>query len=405
MSDETSVAAGNLRGHSILSFSLETWGHVWRNRHQIMSRLARDNRVLFASPPRTVRDLFQPYGPLPSESPGVTPIADGLHAYVPPRWLPINYRFPGVEQRMEGWRRAHIRHTLRRLGMKRPIVYIWHPALADQAGHFDDALLVYHCYDEVLSFEKDPAARERLAARERQLLQRADIVFASSEELARRRRQVNPNTHCVENGVDYARFSRAQDAATVVPPELARIPGPVIGCVATLLDIVDVPMLAQAMAQRPQWSLVIVGIERPATAGADAALARLLGLPNVHFIGPQPIDAIPAYLKGFDVCAIPYIVNDATGVASSPLKLFEYLAAGKPVVCYPLPLKDELAGVVHIARESDEWVRAVEAALGESRSGQGVQRAQAIARDNTWDARVQVIATRLAEQLRQPRRA
>src|SRR5687768_12558901 len=222
--------------------------------------------------------------------------------------------------------------------MREPILYIWHPDFLDMVGGFDEALVVYHCYDEFSSFvskKQVPADTDNLVAREHELLKRADIVFTASEQLRVRRAALNPNIHVVENGVNYALFSQAQEAQTAIPDDLLAIQRPIVGYVATQTLVTDIALLLGVFERHRDWSFVFIGIERPPAHEADEALRMLLRLPNVHFIGRRTLQQMPAYLKGCDVCAIPWLLNDIT-LSGSPLKLYEYLAAGKPVISTPL---------------------------------------------------------------------
>src|SRR5262249_6544851 len=249
-----------LTGKAILSFSLERWSDVWRSRHHIMAQLARENRVLFGSRPYYIWDVFRP--DTHGASSGVNRISNNLYTYVPPRWLPVLYRYPALQRKIKSYRCLLIRRAMDRLGLKQPILYIWHPSFVDMVGCFSEALTVYHVYDEYNSFDGEPAAKALLASQERALLERADIVFTSAEATYERRKVYNPNIHVVRNGVDYRLFSRAQDADTSVPEDLLRIPRPIIGCVATQTNFMDLALLTQIFQRRPDWSFVFIGVER-----------------------------------------------------------------------------------------------------------------------------------------------
>jgi len=400
MSRVTNVDPRNMTfaGHSILSFSLDDWTAVWRSRHHVMSQLAKHNRVLYVSPPFYVRDVLRDLGSATGRPSGIVKVGDNLHSYVPPRWLPDSYRYPALDRLIKNWRYRHIRRAMTRLGMSRPILYVWHPAFVDVVGKFDESLVVYHVYDEYASFETEPEKRDLLLAQERQLLAKADIVFTVSEELTARRQPFNANTHTVQNAVDFGLFSKAREAATRIPDDLLAIRGPVIGCVMTQTPFMELALLHEVFRRRPDWSFVFLGAEKAPSETASAPLNALQALPNVHFIGRRNRIDIPRYLKGFDVCAIPYILNDVT-VVGSPLKLYEYMAAGKPIVCTPLPLLQHLDDVIAFATDADEWIRAIESALQDDGVKRIAQR-QALAAENTWEQRVAFISSKMTERLR-----
>jgi glycosyltransferase involved in cell wall biosynthesis len=362
-----------------------------------MSLLSKSNKVLFVCEPTYIGDI----GIFPKRtrsSTGVARISENLYAYVPPSWLPITYGYPRLNRLLERGRGWKLRREMDHLQMKRPILYIWHPSFVHMVGRFEEALVVYHIYDEYLSFRASESDRAELRASENELLKRADIVFAASEELAARRRPLNSNIHVVENGVDYRLFASAQDVGTAVPVDLLRIAGPVIGCVATLTTFMNLTLLYEVFKRRPQWSLVFIGIDPTPTENARDEQRSLQELPNVHFMGRRPSQALPGYLKGCDVCVIPYAMEDAVLVCSSPLKLYEYLAAGKAVVSAPLPLMSHLEEVVAFAENADEWILAIEGALDGAGKGTTEER-QRCAQENTWGQRVDFILHKLAAEL------
>src|SRR5262249_55163466 len=151
---------------SVLSFALERWTDIWRSRHHILSRLGRENTVLHVPPPDYIRDVL---GGQSCGTTGVEHISDHLFTYLHPRWLPVNYRFPQIEALLSGWRNRRIRSVMKTLGMREPILYLWYPAFADMMGHFDEHLVVYHCYDEYLAFQMSDAERADVIEQEERI--------------------------------------------------------------------------------------------------------------------------------------------------------------------------------------------------------------------------------------------
>jgi len=383
-----------LKDKAIVSLQLERWTDVWRSRHHIMSRLATQNTVLFASAPFYVREVFEK-----TDRDGLSRISESFYSYVPPKWLPYNYRFSRLNDAVAYLRSRHLQRTLKKLGMQTPVLYIWHPSMLDLVGRFNESLIVYHVYDEYASFtEQTDGEVDLIKRQETELLQKADIVFAASEEILERKRATNQNTYLVRNAVDYDLFSRAVDPDMTVPEDLKSISRPIIGCVATQTAYMDLKLIRDVFTIRSDWSFVFVGVELKSKETANDELLALQKMPNVHFIGRRKIAEIPGYLKGFDVCAIPWLLNDVTLVSSSPLKLYEYFAAGKPIVCKPLPLLAHLKDTLYFATTSDEWITAIEKAL-QSNSHNEIEKRQALARENTWDQRTEFIALKIAGEL------
>ena len=145
---------------------------------------------------------------------------------------------------------------------------------------------------------------------------------------------------------------------------------------------VDFDLLERLSAELPDATVLLVG---PADGAERERLLRLDARPNVRWVGHRPYGELPRYVAAFDVALIPYVENDYTR-SCFPLKLFEYLAAGKPVVAAGLP---ELRGMepdVVVAGEPQEFFAAVRAAL-ELRGETDVARRAALASENTWETR------------------
>jgi len=372
-----------LEGASIISFAVDQWSDVPRCRHHVMSRLAGQNRVIFATSPWYIRDALRHRS---GEAGGLHQISRNLFTYQPPRWLPYSYRFPRLDRCSLQVRCRLLARTARRLGMDRPILYIWHPSFADVIGQFDECLVVYHCYDEYAAFGgTDRAAVDEAEAR---LLRAADLVLTVSEGLHARKRVHNENTYLVRNGVDYRLFASSQDPQTPIAEELRAIRRPLIGCVTRIVpEYFDAALLRQIFTARPDWSFVVVG---PRCA-ESAELSALEALPNVHMVGRRELTELPSYVKAFDACLIPYVLTENKRLAD-PLKLYEYLAAGKPVVSKPIAGVTSLGGdVVTVASTAAEWIEAIDDGIHDD-SDERIAGRQAVARENTWDDRVALIS-------------
>jgi glycosyltransferase involved in cell wall biosynthesis len=190
--------------------------------------------------------------------------------------------------------------------------------------------------------------------------------------LCEERRAYNPNTHWIANGVDVEHFAPGAPAAA----ELRHLKKPIVGFVGGLSEWVDTRLIATLAHQRRDWTFCLVG---PA-GGAD--LTRLRGLQNVALLGPRRYADLPRYLAGMDVALIPFIQH---GVAwhADPIKAYEYLAAGLPVVATDLPALRRLSAVVRLAGSADEFLAEIEAALHDDHRAER----QAEAARHSWTSR------------------
>jgi glycosyltransferase involved in cell wall biosynthesis len=251
------------------------------------------------------------------------------------------------------------------------------PAILPLADALPAARLVYDCLDDFAAFHPDAGRIEEAEAR---LAARADVVFATAEALETRMRRLNARTVRLPNGADGDHFAPAAAAVLPAPPDVARIPGPVLGYVGEMARWFDAE-LVQALARHdPSWQIVLIG-----PVHGDG-IAPLRALPNVHYLGPKPYRELPAYLHRFDVGLLPFRIDRLTA-AVDPVKLYEYLAAGKPVVSTRLPEASRHGDAVIVADRA-AFPAAVATALRQAADPAGVARRVAIARENSWDRRV-----------------
>ncbi len=251
------------------------------------------------------------------------------------------------------------------------------------AGRLGEELVVYHCVDEFSAFSDAPGAR--IAALEADLVRRAHLVITSAERLRENKARLNPRTVLVRHGVDHAHFRKALDPETQVPPEIARLPKPVIGFFGLVADWVDLEAIRAVAEAYPQGSVVMVGKVTTSTQPLE-------GLRNVHWIGRKPYGWLPACCKGWDVALMPFRMNELT-LNANPLKVREYLAAGLPVVSTPVPEVVAL-GACHIGEGKEGFVAAVKEALKDP--GPSRARSQGIAHES-WEARVDEIRQHVAQ--------
>jgi glycosyltransferase involved in cell wall biosynthesis len=242
---------------------------------------------------------------------------------------------------------------------------------------------VYDCVDDYPEQTGGhPRKHALVTACDRAAAERSRVVFATATTLLERHRLVNPRTHLVRNVGDFEHFVPAAERR-YAPEELAKLQRPVIGFAGNFLsEKVDFELLERIAHARPDWTLLLVGPERADTAERLRALAVL---PNVDWTGPLSYDEVPRAIAAFDVGLIPYLANAYTR-SCFPLKLYEYLAAGKPVVATGLP---ELAGLephAVLAPDPDAAIAAVEAQLG-SLGDRDRDARQAVAAQNTWETR------------------
>lgn len=221
------------------------------------------------------------------------------------------------------------------------------------------ALLVYDCIDQHAEYPWNHRVRKRIAALEEKLLAEADVVTVTSSHLLERKRAKCKTIRLVPNGVDIRLFGRARGSEIDVAPELAHVKGPVVMYVGAVAEWFDVELVEHIAIRHPEWTLALIGPQSVRAPG----LTRT----NVLRLGTRDHADLTRYLKRADVCLIPFVVNELT-LGVNPLKLYEYLAAGKPVVSTALPDVCALAQphVVCVGRDHAEFLRHVENCIAET---------------------------------------
>lgn len=241
--------------------------------------------------------------------------------------------------------------------------------------------LVYDCMDYLAGFGTHGPTT---LPNEDLLLHKSDLTLVSSQVLLRKASQINPTCLLLPNAGDYEHF---HILPTRSASPIAHLPAPVIGYYGAIAEWFDVEAVRLAAERHPTWSFVLIGH----TFGAN--LSGLDRRSNVHLLGERPYAQLPAYLAAFDVCTIPFLRTPLTD-ATNPVKVFEYLSAGKPVVAAGLPELNPLAEHVYLYRQPHEFVARLEQALTE-RQPELVEQRQAVARQNTWQARYRVLKPHL----------
>jgi len=353
---------------------------VWQRPQQIFSRLASTRPILFIEEPSAVEgpsriDLSEP---MPNIIRGV-PYIDGC------RTMSVDEQCEAILPMLLD---AMAQHPLLKGRFDRSIHWFYSPMTAPvflrQFGHHG---IVYDCMDELANFRFAPPD---IAQREQFLLERADVVFTGGYQLYEAKSRFHLNTHFFGCGVDTQHFGRARLASTAIPPELAALRRPVLGYFGVIDERLDYGLIARLADALPDASIAMVG------PLAKVERHMLPTAANIHWFGQRAYDDLPAIVKGFDVCLMPFALNDATRYIN-PTKTLEYLAAAKPVVSTAIPdVLHHFADVVSVADSHQAFVRQVRQAASSPDAlliARGVKRAE----QASWSSIVASIDGHLAQ--------
>jgi glycosyltransferase involved in cell wall biosynthesis len=398
-----------VQGETFVCIATRRWDAMWREAQQHMSRIARHNRVLYFEPgrdpdrpvaaelrrngpnflrlrPRRVRENLTVL-PTPSSLPyGRQRLPDRLLGLTAPLVAALNAR-------ILIW---HVRRATVALDVEAPILWLYDPRHVDLIGALGEKLACYYIYDEYADFRENARLSTLIRRYDDRMVRRADAVFACSPWIYRRRREIVDHVYLTPNAVDFEAFHRALAPGLPTPPDLVGLPRPIVGAAGVLdRERIDVELLLRVADAFPNGTVVLVGPDR---LGTGEAARRLRARPNVRFLGPKLVDQLPAYVGQFDAALVPYVVAAHTAPLY-PLKMFEYLAAGRAVVASALPEIRCLAPVIRVACTPAAFVDAVRGAVVDYAPAR-VEARLAVARQNTWDEHVGAIYRALAPRLR-----
>jgi glycosyltransferase involved in cell wall biosynthesis len=374
----------------IIALANNPWHGARMSRQQILSRLgSRGWNVVYSTGALSVWDMTVGHGnDRLWQAAGWRSRAeriDHVRVDTPGRLL---LRYPGCPPYDGAVIRKHVERLRRLAGLGRKrggIAYIFIPDFWPYVEWLNCSLIVYHAPDIV---SKMPNRNPRIVEWEQALVERADFVVGASDAIIRELPGRGPAIgRVLPNGADAALFhSRIHQP---VPEDLRAIPSPRIGYIGAINLKVDTERIGRLAILRPDWHWALVGpIKDDGTAGAAAGLNVLKRLPNVHFLGNKPYAAVPSYAAHMDVNTMCYRQQgDGWWLGISPLKLFEYLAVGKPIVSSDVEAVRSQAHLIHIAHTDEDWLHALQIALTTGGPGTPDQRIAA-AFDNSWDHRV-----------------
>jgi glycosyltransferase involved in cell wall biosynthesis len=374
-----------------------------------MHRLAKSNRILYVEEPVTmlaplkVPHRWKRWGAV---IPKMTTPEPGVWVVTPPPLLPFGNMRPAINRINQRILAVYIRRAMKRLRFAdHAITWVYVPAsvglldvLAPKTGRRGRGPartagpLVYHCVDEHSAFPGF-VSPEVVRGYDNELTRRADLVITTAESLRQGRLALNPYTYAVLNAADVEIFGHARDPDLAVPADLLTIPAPRLAVVGLHDSRLDVDALVALAEADPLWHIVLIG---PVKSG-QVDTTRLRAYTNIHLLGERSREELPGYLKGAAVALIPYKANELTRNIF-PLKLFEYLAAGLPVVAGGLPELQRLVGAIEIADTPADYPALVRKAMAEDGPHKREARI-ALADQNTWDHRVVQISGLVEEAL------
>lgn len=383
---------------------------IWTNRQQIMSRVAKEYPVLYVEPRVWIgrfwwQNLRQPKVGLSFLKRLVWYERVDKQLFVKAQWNLI----PGSREVKAV---ALFNHLLNRwcvlatawwlgfnikaqpspeasAGKAKLVVWIYDTEAAEYLSAFDKAKVVYDCVDDHAAQAGPDRNAKRVEEEERAILKRADLVTVTSRKLLALKQPLTKNIQLVLNAGDVALYAASASTPGVSPAASGH---PVFGSVGALDAYkYDFELLGEVARKKPDWNFVLVGAP---VVGSRAELEKLARRPNIQTVGAVPRQEAPAYVKSFDVCLIPYRASKYNE-ASFPLKFWEFMATGKPILVSGLPELKAYRPFIGYASSPAEFIRQGEIWLADKERWR--EKRIYLARGHSWEKRAEHLLTKLKE--------
>ncbi len=361
--------------HTIISFSHLRWDFVYQRPQHLLSRMAAGSDVVFIEEPAFSSEP-EPHWELHRPESNVLVCRPCTPS-----------RAPGFSDEQMPYLRTLMGELLEHHDAADCVLWFYTPMALPLADGLKPQAVVYDCMDELSAFLNAPP---QLLEREEQLIERADIVFTGGPSLYRAKKDRHANVHCFPSSVDARHFAAAANGMPEAEDQAA-LPHPRLGFFGVIDERFDIPLLDAAAKAHPEWQFVMVG---PVVKIDPGVLPRHA---NVHYFGQRSYRQLPSYLKGWDVCLLPFARNRSTQFIS-PTKTLEYMAAGKMIVSTPITdVAEPYGDIVYLGSTPGGFIAACERALAagpEERSARRT-RMQEVLKRTSWDDTV----ARMREQI------
>jgi len=227
------------------------------------------------------------------------------------------------------------------------VVWSFFPFVAPYLSNLGQKLTVFEAVDNWLNHSSYQKYKERLTESYDILKNQADLIFTVSQKLVRFFDD-QPNVYWIPNGVDYKHYNQK---FALVNRDIADIPKPIIGYIGVIQDRVDLKLIEHLARMNPKKSIVLIG---PVWSEQDELKKAVNNLKNIYFLGYKSYSEAPMYIQQFDIGIIPHQQAEFSS-STNPMKMYEYLACGKPVVATQNSGTENTEGMVVVADNSEDF--------------------------------------------------
>lgn len=359
------------------------WDDVWMNRQHIFSIIGKDHNVIYSNAPPFYWDLKLPRV---KKSPllGRTTERDNVFNLECAKIIP---RVPKLKLYDKLVKNNFCRQIERHLDPElKTVLYIFNPLYSEYQDDINADFIVFHPYDDFTKLYSDDIA----IAGNKRLAETANLVITTSALLEKNYKEMTKNVYFVPNGVDYNLFSKNYKKAKGV----SHSQGFKVGYTGSINSKIDIKLLAEIFSQLPEIEFYVVGAEGRIDPFQKPHMEQLKSLPNITFLGNKDLSDVPTYMNAMDINIIPYRTDpESFANAGYPLKLHEYLAVGKPIICSPIDSAFEFEHVLQIRADAAGWITVIKSIQHNKQeySNTAVEKRRSVAEQNTWNSRAEKV--------------
>ncbi|MEK7832269.1 MAG: glycosyltransferase, partial [Acidobacteriota bacterium] len=373
------LSAATTARADVICFSIIDWSFRFQRPQQLMSQFAANgHRVFYLSVSKFRSRYARPRF-------AVTQIADNIFEVEISARYPLDIFHEVIQTKDLELALDSLDELRRSYSINEAISYVMIPSWCQAALETRRRWgwrVVYDCMDE---WENFPGIKPASLEAETRLVEDCDLLVVTAQRLVEKWSSKSGPTVLARNAADYDFYASRCLPNSLLPD----VQHPVIGYFGAIADWFDVDLLAEAAERRPDYTFVLLG------GVFDVDVSRLQSLPNVRLLGQQPYETMPQYLYHFDVCTIPFKINPITE-ATDPVKLYEYLSGGKPVVATKMAELEHYSDYVYLAENAGDFIAKLDAALAEN-DPQFPEKRRALARQHTWANRYGLIEAKLKQ--------
>lgn len=373
---------------TIVFISLEPWDEIWR-RNQFLCdgflRRSESTQILFVQPPydNSYAVRSRNFAKIHLSQALVSGGYEGrLQLFTPTKWFPNS--LPLGRRLNESYLTKQVKQVLASLSWS--ATHLW--INQHEAASLSDAKIasksIYDITDDWTKFSGNQTQLELVQKQDHKLCTEAKHVIVCSDQLFEDKRNLvkSSRLHLIPNGVHIEHYQAVLDHSMPIHPLTQSWKKPVFGYTGTIHgDRVDVKLISRIAQANPQATIAMVG---PNLLDADDRL-KLSKFSNIVFTGAKPYAELPDIMRAFDVCIVPHVVTSFTE-SLNPIKLWEYLAAGKPIVSTNVAGFRDFPELVNVSDSYDGFLLNLDGALNEVPTLASAR--QAVAQQHSWDKRI-----------------